>query len=1393
MARLFLSRNDWPLVAAGVLAGLLTAALMLYTFFTATGDGGVDPVLVEGPPAQTRDALVTDPPPDGPGRGLIGRRERGIAGRLAAMPVTARPLRGPLSITLRDVVWNERDGARFARADLVTGRLDPRAAQRGHVLLENVVARRPVIALRQARPRTDWNFEEVFAELLEAGEPVPESLRRTIRVSNLQILDGTVNVTMPDRRLTFGSVQARIPLLVLSEPGLAEPYMRLATATTEFIQDEPAGRLMVAAQDGMFRFPEGRLEFRVAEATLDRTQLASIEGVWNPADPGYGVTARGMATAVQFEDVGFLLPEAFPATGEASFAWSVRPLPGDRTEATLTELDARADGSRVLGSLTVRVGEEFFALRDADLRLDPVSLALIEGFTGPLPYGGTLAGRVTGADGDITFAIDARLTTPTVRSPFTVGVTGRALLEEDGVIVQRVELALDRTPIAALRALAPALPVDGVVTGRVTLTGPPTRAPLALDVRLELGAGVALVRGSLDLTGAVPRYDLAGELLGVDVQAFLAPAVPPVVLTGGFTLQGAGFEPATMAAAVRVAGRFTGWETTPGDTIRLDADIRDGTAEVRAVQLRLATASVEASGTWRFVEPQSGAVSYDLAVRSLRPFGPFLPVIGDSIAAGSVAAAGTLTGTLARMRFAGTLNATDVRGGGYQVLALQAEYDIAAGGDRLPDAVVHATGRSIVTPTLGRFASAVVDLQMTPPSFSLDLNGARPDGGVVEVAATGTLPETGPRIVVLERARFDLEHGRWVLDAPATIEWLGDELRVDALALHNLDTEGLILLDGQLLPTGRIDARVRIAALPLEDVLRTLGQPVTLAGMLWVDGVVRGAGDDPLVNVNFRVEEPVLEGIPLQRVEGRVDYRSRRTEIEAVVIVDQQGVLDVRAELPSVLQLGGEPVFALLDGVPLSGTITAEQFALGPFASLAPARVREATGVINAHVDLSGTAEAPVVAGTATLVDGAVTVADLNQRFSDITGALAFDGRRLVVEDLRARSDGWAVVGGEVVLERLDNPVLDLSVTFEGFRPMGVPNQRDAALFGRLVLAGPPTALELSGNITVDDGFLVIPQFGGARAEMVDITRPAPVMGRPIEPIQDGGPLENLRVRDLRVVVGDGTWFLADEARAQLSGELTVNKSGTATPIVGTLSGTRGQYTLVAGPLVRRFDIVSAQVRFMGSATPNPAIDVTARRIVFDPAGRQVDIDVRITGTFETPRLAVAGGEALGIAESELLSFLIFGQPTFALGGEYLPGEDVLQQTFLGGFAELMAIELERSLGGLGLDVFQIRLGSGGLFGGLDRPTVVLGRQLRPDVFITLETGLTALLGGGGQGDSPLSFAARLDWALDRRSRARLAWEPVYTGRVFRGAALALPLTEPRQQFLLEFRRRWTY
>jgi hypothetical protein len=1386
----FLSREEWPLIAGGVTAGVLTSAVVLYLFMTGIGGSSDSVGLVSDTSVViSRQPIESPAVANGTATGpLIEARESGIRGRLDRLAVRTRPIAGPLAITARNVVLNEESGGRFARAEVITARLNMNELRRGDVVLEGVVVRRPVVALREGRG--GWNYEQVFAELLDGDGGAESGRRRTIQLRDVQIEDGDVEVTRPEQRFAFRSVQGRLPLIVFSEPGLAAPYLRAAVVTTQFVQAEPEAQVAMEVRNGLFAFPTGTVRFDVEGVTLDRTRFADVSGVWNPAEPGYGVTAAGLALDVNVEDLRFMLPESFPETGTATFAWSVSPSAPAHTEVTLSDLDARSEGSRLLGSVTMRIGEEFFELIAADLRVDPLDLALVERFSGPIPYDGTLVGTITGSGRDIRFDLDARLTTAQLAAPFNTAIVGRVRYTDAGLALQQLELSLQRVPLAALRAFAPALPLDGTVTGVVELRGPPNLAPLEVDVRLELGAGIALVGGTLDLTGDVASYNLTGRLLGVDLQAVLAPDVPPVSLSAAFTFAGAGFDPASMNAAIRLNGRFTGWETAERDTITVVADIRNGTMVIDEMSGSLATAEFRADGSWRFVEPQSGAVSYQLDVASLRPFGPYVPAIGDSIASGSLRAAGTVSGTLERLRLAGQATAANLRIGGWRAQSITADYDVATGGGRLPAAVVTAEGRTIITPTAGNYSTGTLSLRLAPPGLDFELDARRTDGGLVEIAATGLLPEAGEREIRIERARFDMADDRWVLMQPATLRWTGGgPVSVAGLELRAEQSEGRVLLNGRVLPLSDMDATVGIAALPIGDIQRLLGQPVRLDGLLWAEGTVRSDESDPFVDLAFRVDNGVIDEIPLLHLGGTVAYSGGETRLNAEVYVDTAGRMDIAVRLPSRLRIGTDTLFTLVDGVPLSGSVTAENFALAPLLAGIP-QVREATGRVNANVTLAGTADAPQVEGNFTLAGGGFRVPELNQTFSEASGDVGFDGRRLVIRDMRVRSEGWLVVGGQVVLERLDEPVLDLTISMDDFEPVGVENLTDAALWGEVSLTGPLDGLLLTGAIRVADGYVVVPEMGGPsfRPELVDLTRPAALDTLDLEAAPRADVVRNMTIRNLVVDVSTDTWFAAYDARAQLSGQLIVNKTGDDFPISGTLSGNRGQYTLIAGPIIRRFDIISSQVRFLGNPQPNPAIDITARRIVLDQSGRQFDVDVRITGTAQNPTLQLAGGTPGQIAESELLSYLVFGQPSFALG-EQLPGDQLLGQTYAGAFWEVIALELERSLGGIGLDIFQIRLGQGA-FGGIGSPTIVVGRQVRSDVFLTLETALAGLF-GGGEGVS--TFALRLDWTFDRRSRLRLAWEPVYRGRALRSAVFALPLQPPRQQFLLELRRSWTY
>jgi hypothetical protein len=154
------------------------------------------------------------------------------------------------------------------------------------------------------------------------------------------------------------------------------------------------------------------------------------------------------------------------------------------------------------------------------------------------------------------------------------------------------------------------------------------------------------------------------------------------------------------------------------------------------------------------------------------------------------------------------------------------------------------------------------------------------------------------------------------------------------------------------------------------------------------------------------------------------------------------------------------------------------------------------------------------------------------------------------------------------------------------------------------------------------------------------------------------------------------------------------------------------------------------------------------------------------------------------------LGVLLFGEPTLGLGNTELPGSALIEETFFSGFAELASLELENALGAP-FDIFQIRLGGGSL-GGLASPTLVLGREVADNLFLTVESGVAALFGADEDVTSPETWAVRLEWRIDRRTSLRAGYEPVNRAGLIRRIGVALPVTRP-QQGAVEIRKRWSW
>ena len=90
--------------------------------------------------------------------------------------------------------------------------------------------------------------------------------------------------------------------------------------------------------------------------------------------------------------------------------------------------------------------------------------------------------------------------------------------------------------------------------------------------------------------------------------------------------------------------------------------------------------------------------------------------------------------------------------------------------------------------------------------------------------------------------------------------------------------------------------------------------------------------------------------------------------------------------------------------------------------------------------------------------------------------------------------------------------------------------------------------------------------------------------------------------------------------------------------------------------------------------------------------------------------------------------------------------------------------------------------------------SVVLGRELSDNFFLTVESALGVLFGNAAAQQTGMPVAVRLEWRLSPQYSARFSWEPSNRSRVVNNFTAALPVAKnEKNQFSVELRRRWTY
>jgi translocation and assembly module TamB len=358
--------------------------------------------------------------------------------------------------------------------------------------------------------------------------------------------------------------------------------------------------------------------------------------------------------------------------------------------------------------------------------------------------------------------------------------------------------------------------------------------------------------------------------------------------------------------------------------------------------------------------------------------------------------------------------------------------------------------------------------------------------------------------------------------------------------------------------------------------------------------------------------------------------------------------------------------------------------------------------------------------------------------------------QRMSAETNRERR-GTLGVQGFVSLEEYTNPVFNLRASLKNFHIIEKPGlaSLDISTDNDLTLTGPYKRARVTGAVRVDRGTIYIPEL--LTKQIVDLSDPefAGIVDtllsrdRKLLPETPSEFARNLTLENVAVNIGDGVWLRSSEANVKLGGSLNVTLGRSPTTgdrsqlaLEGTLNAVRGTYRLtLVDPFVQpTFDVESGSLRFFGTPDLNPTLDIRAIHTIRQPNQRSAnlrDIRVRVTigGTLSKPTLTLDNPDNLPLSQSDLLSYLITGEPAIALDNSNNLYASQLASFALRYGGNLLTSAIPHNL----VDIVELQTGR--VNGGVAQTTdpylysllnsrAIVGKQVGNNWFIGLSTGL---------------------------------------------------------------------
>ena len=1320
-------------------------------------------------------------------------------------------------VTIDSVEIRDDEDSVFFASGPIRVEYDARDLFDRRVLLSHLDAQRPVVHLRQ-HENGDWNWRRIFPASVEKQKRNERGFGQYIAVDSSDIHDASFVLTLPwhpsdtlrgaklDSAVRYELSRSDHEIRRTRE-GLARTWRWSQTDANlgfaRIADPDTVGRL-VRIRKMSFTETDPPFKFRnVSGTALNLGDSIFVDAEhWDlprSTGSGHGSVVWGsnlpvryyvhvVGDSVSLNDVAWVYP-TLPRTGGGKMELDIRSQRNPHfLDYVLTKMDVRTTRSRLLGQMTFGTGGPVLAVKNVDLEAVPVDFDLLRTLNGksfPYDWQGTVTGNVKASGGPLNhFKIEqSALIFEDAHVPGAVtearGEGELDILYPAFTAFHGFNVDVATLDLRTLQYLNPLFPkLKGTVSGTATLDSS------WLDLRFrnanllhhDGAQPVSHVTGNGRVTwGEYLTYDLA---LQADPLSFtaLSHSYPLLPLRGSYTgpVQVKGASPSLL-----VNTTLTGPAGAFAYSGLIDADPVQYGARGRAISTALDLRTLLEKNSL----PRTQLTGqYDLDLR------------GESLAslAGSAVASiekSTLAGfrvdpSVARLRFANGLATVDTIA--LNAAGLRAR---ASGTFGLTGAHTGSLKFTALMDSLSRLRALVPSLANNAEIDSLrgsaELSGELA-GSMEHLALNGIVHANDVRLGI-----------RSVESVRGTI-LLADVTR---------DMSGSLIFGADTVALGPVGFNSIRASVAL--VSPTSGH---FSASLLSE---RGVQTDLSGNITRSRDTTVLR---LDSAAVLVDAENRYRLQSPSRIVFSKGFLSLDSLL---LQHSSRAKLVVqnvrLSGDSIRGHIRTDSVDIRLFRAFVPGLV-DAHGAIVADVDIRGSIKQPRLFGQISLADGSALFSNLGTSFSHIRADIALSGDTVHIKQLSAETikdrRGALNVEGTVSFEHYDNPSFSLIANASNFHAIDKSGlaSLDISTPTPVTLTGSTLDAVMRGTVRVERGTIYIPEV--VKKRIIDLNDPEfqltvdtlLAQNREVMPRPPKAVARNLRLENVAIDIGPDVWLRSSEANIKLAGSLNVTLAPqnpgepARLALEGQLSADKGTYRLtIVDPFIQpTFDVQSGRLQFFGTSDLNPSLDIRAIHTVRQPRnqsanGRDVRVEVDITGTLSRPQLALRNPDNLPLSESDLLSYLVTGEPAVGLDntGNRVAGLGVRT------VANIVTNALPKNL----LDIVELQTATFGndpttqsssnpSYYSLLNTRAILGKQLGSRWFLGLSTGLCFV--------NPSAFKENLGLQLEYRISsvysAQAAIEPGSSNtRCDKGQTPSFTPTQTPPQLGFDLFRNWRF